>query len=425
MVISIHGIRTAARWQKSLADTLSLQGLRHRAHDFGRFGLLRFAWNRARQRKINEFYEFYGTLAREQGTDIDLTNYRTRPSIIAHSFGSYIVGYAMQKFPDIRFDKVILCGSILPVDFDWATLFHRDQVNYVRNECSRRDFWASIAGEFIPDAGASGSKGFSSVSTVISQERFDYHEHSDYFHRSHIENHWLPTLRQEPSSLQVRHGRNMSDNQQFVGTLNAAAKIDDMCFGNCQHYPETRMPRGISTTWIGINADIYTFLFDRERAKLAGYINAMPVTPQCFDEIKAGRKRDNQITSDDIVPFVHNQVIRLYMMSIAIDPVLRRVNHGLFQEPIERLLNGFISKLYYYAINHRIMVTEIISVAWTDQGKKLCHGFGMRPIGSDKDGNVIYWLNFMDDPPKSAQAIAPALLKLMGIYRYMASREKQ
>jgi hypothetical protein len=60
MVISVHGIRTAARWQKSLADTLSLHGIKHRAHDFGRYGVFRFAWNPSRQRKINEFYDFYG-----------------------------------------------------------------------------------------------------------------------------------------------------------------------------------------------------------------------------------------------------------------------------------------------------------------------------------------------------------------------------
>src|SRR5689334_15731548 len=134
MVISVHGIRTAARWQKSLADTLGLYGLRHRAYDFGHFDLVRFLLDSSRQRKINEFYDFYGTLAREQGLGIELNDYRARPSIIAHSFGTFIVGYAMQKYPDIRFDKVILCGSILPVDFDWSTLFHRDQVNFVRNE---------------------------------------------------------------------------------------------------------------------------------------------------------------------------------------------------------------------------------------------------------------------------------------------------
>jgi pimeloyl-ACP methyl ester carboxylesterase len=161
------------RWQKTLADTLSLHSIKHRAHDFGRYGLFRFAWNPSRQQKINEFYDFYSNISGEQGSGIDLFNYRHRPSIIAHSFGSYIVGYTMQKHPDIRFDKVILCGSIVPIDFDWSTLFHRDQVNFVRNEYGVRDYWASMVGNFIRETGASGTEGFQSLSTVVSQERFE------------------------------------------------------------------------------------------------------------------------------------------------------------------------------------------------------------------------------------------------------------
>jgi hypothetical protein len=41
IVISVHGILTAARWQKSLADSLSHHGIRHRAYDFGHYALLR------------------------------------------------------------------------------------------------------------------------------------------------------------------------------------------------------------------------------------------------------------------------------------------------------------------------------------------------------------------------------------------------
>jgi pimeloyl-ACP methyl ester carboxylesterase len=209
MVISVHGIRTYGRWQKSLSDTLGSHGIKHRSYDFGHYSLLRFGWGPSRQRKINEFYDFYSSLLREKGTGINPNDYRARPSIIVHSFGTYIVGYAMQKYPDIQFDKVILCGSILPVEFDWSILFHRDQVNAVRNEYGPRDIWASCVGNFIEGTGASGAKGFQSLSTVVSQERFEYFRHSDYFHRRHIESHWLPVLRKAASSLQIRHGRNM------------------------------------------------------------------------------------------------------------------------------------------------------------------------------------------------------------------------
>ena len=66
-------------------------------------------------------------------------------------------------------------------------------------------------------------------------------------------------------------------------------------------------------------------------------------------------------------------------MSVAIDPPLRQ-GYGLFPEPVDRLVNGFINKLYHdYAVNHGICVSEIVSVGWTEQGKKLCKALGMTP----------------------------------------------
>jgi pimeloyl-ACP methyl ester carboxylesterase len=420
IVISVHGILTAARWQKSLADTLSVHGIKHRAHDFGNYSLFRFLSYSSRQSKVEDFYDFYGFLVKEQALGISLSDYRSRPSIIAHSFGTYIIGYAMQKYPDIRFDKIILCGSILPVDFDWATLFHRDQVNFVRNEYGVQDYWTSIVGNFIRDAGASGTEGFRSLSTVVSQERFEYFNHSDYFNKQHIENHWLPVLSKEPSPLQIRHGRNMNDDTtQFVATLNETAKIDDVCFGDLPGYKESQVPRGLSTTWIEINPDIYTFLFDRRQEKVCGYINAMAVNDECFNRIQAGTIRDSDIRSGDVIPFLRNQSVKMYLMSVAIDPALRRASQGLLQEPLERLVNGFVAKLYYYAVNHHIRVTELISVGWTEPGKKLCEAFGMMPRGKDMDGHPIYRLDFDSGPFKSGRAIFPSVQRLYETYKRM------
>ena len=133
----------------------------------------------------------------------------------------------------------------------------------------------------------------------------------------------------------------MDDNvEQFKYTLNSTAAIDDICFGSLPGYYESQIPRGLSTTWIEINPDIYTFLFDRRGDKVRGYINAMPVRQECFDSIKAGRIKDNQISHDDVIPFLPNQALKLYLMSVTIDPGLRRASQGLFQEPFERLVNG-------------------------------------------------------------------------------------
>ena len=41
------------------------------------------------------------------------------PSIVVHSYGTYIAGEAMLKYPEIKFDRMILCGAILRSDFPW------------------------------------------------------------------------------------------------------------------------------------------------------------------------------------------------------------------------------------------------------------------------------------------------------------------
>jgi hypothetical protein len=90
------------------------------------------------------------------------------------------------------------------------------------------------------------------------------------------------------------------DTNKFVAILNATAEIDELCFATLPGYDESRVPRGLSTTWIEVNPDIYTFLFDRRSDKVAGYIIAMPVRQDCFSQIKAGQIKDNEITRDSI-----------------------------------------------------------------------------------------------------------------------------
>lgn len=97
------------------------------------------------------------------------------------------------RYPYLRFNKVILCGSILPVDFPWTTLLDSGQVQALRNEYGARDFWTGRVGHFIPGTGASGHDGFNLVHSRLEQERFEF-SHSEYFERSHMEGRWMPFL---------------------------------------------------------------------------------------------------------------------------------------------------------------------------------------------------------------------------------------
>jgi serine/threonine-protein kinase len=214
LAISAHGIRTHGQWQKTFAEVLSGSPTRIASYDYGRYGLLRFLTPGFNDRKIDEFYRWYSDTVRTCG-EVDLRRYDRRPCLAAHSLGTWIACNAMLKYDDIRFDKIILCGSILPVDFDWAKLFTRDQVALVSNECGHRDPWPRWASRFVPGTGPSGSAGFGWFEADVGNVVYDEFGHGEFLTRRHIEEHWMPFLRRCPSPLPVRHGRTLQSSGEF------------------------------------------------------------------------------------------------------------------------------------------------------------------------------------------------------------------
>jgi len=418
LVISIHGIRTYARWQKKLAEILADHQIRFKLYDYDFFGIPKFLLETFRKKKIEQFYDYYHSVLAENRELLDPSDYTKRPSIIAHSFGSYIVGYCMQKYRDVKFDKVILCGSILPNDFDWATIIGRDQANFIRNECGLKDIWCGIVEKIVPKTGSSGKNGFNFFATNFIQEHFEYYEHSDYFHRNHIENQWIPFLKIEPPNLNIVHGKDIQDMRKFSNILDEAHQIDISYFQGLPHFEANDIPDGLSESWIEINPDIYTFLFDRKNKIVKGYINAMPIDEDHFKHIKVtGKIKDSEVKADIIVPFQESQQLNVYLMSIAIASDTLNVNQGLFQEAIEKLLYGFIYKLIWYAREKNIKVREFLAVAWTDKGKRLCKMFGMQEVNKDEFGNPIFWIDLEDRSILTRRAIFPGVRKLLEIYQ--------
>src|SRR2546426_5554237 len=91
LVICLHGIRTWARWQKIVAEVLGNHGIKFKLYDFGWYGLHRFIWDSSNERMVDSFYDQYTQILKEHRL-VDPANYLKRPSIVAHSFGTYLVG---------------------------------------------------------------------------------------------------------------------------------------------------------------------------------------------------------------------------------------------------------------------------------------------------------------------------------------------
>jgi len=418
LVFSVHGIRTKALWQKSLSETLKGFTIIHTPFSFGYYNVFRFLLKPSNEKMVDRFYEFYCKTISDPKYQIDTENYQKRPSIIVHSFGSYIVAYCMLKYQDVKFDKIILCGSILPRTFEWATLFLRDQVNHVQNEYGLKDIWTKLVGRFVKRTGDSGTFGFHVSSLYIKQTRFDYFTHSDYFNGQHVTKFWLPFLQKQPFNLGIKHGHDFEDVAEFSKVLDfTGTVIDKKCYGELPHYNEVEIPRGLSLKWIKINPDIYTFLFDQRTNEVKGYINAMPIEDNIFESIKEGKLPDDEITDEHIIPFLKNQKLKMYLMSIAIDPQARNVNEGLLNMAFERLMNGFINKLIYYYTNSNIKVSQFLAVGWTNEGRRLCKILGMTMIGNDEFGNPIYLLDLENEDLPKKEHLIESIKKLIEVYK--------
>ncbi len=183
LVITLHGIRSRGEWQKELGP--ELLGIRNLPLDYGNFWALELLIPWCRNRKIDWFKREYERVVTEHGIV---------PSIIAHSFGTYIVAHAIKKYPELRFDRIIFCGSILSEDYDWVTPVKAGRVKAVLNQCGGKDIWVKLADWFVADGGQAGVLGFkTNCSSVINDIRPEFN-HFNYFYALNYRENWIPFL---------------------------------------------------------------------------------------------------------------------------------------------------------------------------------------------------------------------------------------
>jgi len=381
LVMSVHGIRTYAEWQLTLSETLGDAGIQFKHRRFGYYPVTSFLRAARNQAQVDAFRTWYDGALRAS-PQVNLDDPFKRPSLIAHSFGTFIVAYAMLKYPEIKLDKLILCGCILPTDFDWHTLFVRDQLGRVRNECGGQDVWVKMARYAVKGAGDAGRAGFRAIGTKCSDTFYDYQRHSDFFSEGHIKSTWLPFLKLSPSTLRILHGGDIDDFDVFQRHIHRVRAVDRVRFGRDPVHERVALPFRYSEKWRSVNPDIYTFVIDRTTSKACGYINAMPLEDWAFKEVTGGRLRDNQIPGEAVRPYLPDSSMKLYFMSIAIAPRSSRAGDGLYSEPVESLLDAFFGRLRMYARKQRIRITEVAAIGWTAEGTRMCERlFGMHRIG--------------------------------------------
>lgn len=184
VVVLLHGMNTNAEWQEALAEAI-----RNSSHieplvvGYGNFHPVKFwlpyVFRRGRIKKVLK--DLRGI--RDDNPDADI-------SIVAHSFGTYIVCKMIAAHSDIKFHRILLCGSIVDTDYDWHAV--SKQFNGVAiNDIGRRDIWPSMAKALSWDYGDSGCIGFQH--SLVRDRHFTY-GHSGFLNARHMQKYWLPYL---------------------------------------------------------------------------------------------------------------------------------------------------------------------------------------------------------------------------------------
>lgn len=216
VLLSVHGIRTTGRWQKQLIEATDNAGITYRPLDFGYFMAISLLLPGARRKKIEWF-------RRECEEKLSGIHESVPVSIVAHSFGSYLLAGALRKYSDLKFDRIILCGSIVNRDYPWTSIItDRGQANAVLNEAGGKDFWAGIVSWVIADAGPSGVSGFLDIAGGrVVQRLHAEHRHSDYFYTTNYKKVWIPFLQGENVEA-VKAVASPHVNWRFISTALAA-----------------------------------------------------------------------------------------------------------------------------------------------------------------------------------------------------------
>jgi pimeloyl-ACP methyl ester carboxylesterase len=186
LVILVHGINTQAQWFGIIKPALEDAGFTVAPAGYGMHGLVRFLLP----------LDWFRLQAIEKvTTKIRLALEVHRPqqvSVIAHSFGSYVIARIMAAEFNLKWHRIIFCGSVVRDDFKLEQFLPRFTQPIV-NEIGTRDCWPAIAKAVTWGYGSVGANGFQSPAV---EERWHTNfRHSDFLNPEFCNKFWVSFLR--------------------------------------------------------------------------------------------------------------------------------------------------------------------------------------------------------------------------------------
>jgi Leucine-rich repeat (LRR) protein len=199
VVVTVHGIRTYGKWQTRLEKLIVEEDgtidANFNHYCYGYFTIFSFVIPFLRSIAVKKFRDRFQLL-------ID-SNKDAEVIIFAHSFGTYLSINAINMMTGIKpgqIPLVVLCGSVLPPDFDFAHLVGADRkISRLYNECGIFDNVLALT-LLLPGIGPGGRLGFHGFQSSQIQNRYYKLSHSGFFDQGpdgsspFIKSHWLPLL---------------------------------------------------------------------------------------------------------------------------------------------------------------------------------------------------------------------------------------
>ncbi len=144
VVFVIHGIRDEGHWTQKIASLakanhelakLERDQIVVETSSYGYFSMLEFLRRRARYEKMHWLVERYIEARRRYP--------KAKFSFIGHSNGTYLLAQSLEEYEDIKFERIAFAGSVVTSNFDWISLKRQNQVGYVLNFMSSKDWVVS------------------------------------------------------------------------------------------------------------------------------------------------------------------------------------------------------------------------------------------------------------------------------------------
>jgi pimeloyl-ACP methyl ester carboxylesterase len=194
LVILVHGISTRALWMSEVKPALEAAGFEVAQTSFGPFSVLKFL---SPSKRFREFAIERVVTDVRLAREAYLHEYGYEPSrmsVIAHSFGTWVISEIFSRYQDFKWNRVVFCGSVIREDFplqDVTKQFGRPLLN----EIGTKDWYPAIAESLGWGYGSVGSTGFNRP--PVETRWHEGYKHSDFLTAKFCKEFWVPFLNGE------------------------------------------------------------------------------------------------------------------------------------------------------------------------------------------------------------------------------------